>query len=186
MDRKKYGRRYSKEDDDYLRKHYPSEKTEDVAKTLNRSIRSVRIRAEKLGVRKTEEFRRQMYLNWGAKTRFGINGRYNSGKITKPIGSTRICPYTKMLQVRVTLNGDKKDWVYAHRLIWKQHHGEIPDDHIVTFKDGNKENLDISNLMLISKKDKLKEMSGRYSEIRPIMILLGRLNKEIKRKANGK
>lgn len=41
-------------------------------------------------------------------------------------------------------------WKYIHRETWEKHNGPIPDGMIVSFKDGNRKNCDISNLMLIS------------------------------------
>lgn len=44
-------------------------------------------------------------------------------------------------------------WEYLSRYVWRQHHGEIPKGHIVTHKDGDSMNCDISNLELISRAD---------------------------------
>ena len=38
-----------------------------------------------------------------------------------------------------------------HRYIWQQHHGEVPKGSMVVFKDGNRKNTDISNLLLITR-----------------------------------
>lgn len=42
-------------------------------------------------------------------------------------------------------------WEFLHRAIWEEHNGPIPDGMYVIFKDNNKLNCDIDNLMLISK-----------------------------------
>jgi len=39
-------------------------------------------------------------------------------------------------------------WKYKHRHVWEQFNGEIPENHAVLFKDGNKHNCDIDNLFL--------------------------------------
>lgn len=44
--------------------------------------------------------------------------------------------------------GGAYNWRLKHHYIWEQHHGEIPKNHIVIFKDGNNENFEIDNLML--------------------------------------
>lgn len=44
-----------------------------------------------------------------------------------------------------------KRWVLLHRYVWEQEHGNIPSDKVVIFKDGNVENCDITNLMLVDK-----------------------------------
>lgn len=37
-----------------------------------------------------------------------------------------------------------------HREVWKHHHGEIPDDHLIHHKDGDPTNNDIENLECIT------------------------------------
>ena len=44
-----------------------------------------------------------------------------------------------------------KRWILLHRYVWEQHHGKIPSGKVVIFKDSNKENCDISNLLLVDK-----------------------------------
>lgn len=48
---------------------------------------------------------------------------------------------------------NKKRWKLKHRWIWEQKYGEIPVDHVIIFADGNKENFDIKNLLLVSRKE---------------------------------
>ena len=48
---------------------------------------------------------------------------------------------------------NKKRWKLKHRWIWEQEYGEIPIDHVIIFADGNKENFDIKNLLLVSRKE---------------------------------
>ena len=42
-------------------------------------------------------------------------------------------------------------WIFLHRAVWINYHGDIPDGMIVSFKDSNTLNCDPENLMLISK-----------------------------------
>ena len=42
-------------------------------------------------------------------------------------------------------------WEFMHRAIWEEHNGPIPEGMMITFKDGNKENCDIDNLMMVTK-----------------------------------
>lgn len=44
-------------------------------------------------------------------------------------------------------------WEPLHRVVWREHNGPIPEDGMIIFKDGNKMNCDISNLMLINKRE---------------------------------
>lgn len=53
--------------------------------------------------------------------------------------------------------------VLKHRYVWKQHHGEIPQGMCVAFRDGNRQNCDISNLMLITEAEKVTRVTALLS-----------------------
>ena len=42
-------------------------------------------------------------------------------------------------------------WEFLHRAVWEEHNGPIPEGMMITFKDSNKLNCDIDNLMTITK-----------------------------------
>ena len=42
-------------------------------------------------------------------------------------------------------------WEFLHRAVWEEHNGPIPEGMMVSFKDSDKLNCDISNLMVIRK-----------------------------------
>ena len=42
-------------------------------------------------------------------------------------------------------------WEFLHRAVWEEHNGPIPEDMAVSFKDSNRLNCDINNLMLITR-----------------------------------
>ena len=69
----------------------------------------------------------------------------------KPVGSERL---TKDGYIEIKTR-EPNIWELKHRTIWESAHGKIPDSHIVIFKDGNKENLSIDNLMLIKRSTNL-------------------------------
>lgn len=46
---------------------------------------------------------------------------------------------------------EPNEWMRKHRWIWEQKYGEIPENHVIIFADGNKENFDIENLILVSR-----------------------------------
>ena len=59
--------------------------------------------------------------------------------------------------VIVKVSNDKsipkyKRWVLKHRLVWERTFGKIPDGYVLIFRDGNRENCDISNLTLVERK----------------------------------
>ena len=53
---------------------------------------------------------------------------------------------------------DRRRLVLKQHYVWQQHHGKIPQDHVVKFKDGNFMNCDISNLYIMSRADACVKM----------------------------
>ena len=58
--------------------------------------------------------------------------------------------------VIVKVSNDKnvpkyKRWVLKHRLVWEKEFGAIPDGHVLIFRDGDRGNCDISNLVLVKR-----------------------------------
>lgn len=47
---------------------------------------------------------------------------------------------------RLRRRDSNRNWIFLHRLVWQDHHGPIPPDHVVVFIDGDNSNVDISNL----------------------------------------
>lgn len=76
--------------------------------------------------------------------------------------------------------GGLRNFALKHHLIWEQHHGEIPIGHVVIFKDGNKENFDIDNLMAIprgaiSVRSRLLKYEEQLNEFKPTINVLAAL-----------
>lgn len=75
----------------------------------------------------------------------------NRPKNELPVGSIKINCYGYKL-IKVQNEGAQWErWAFLHRKVWEEHNGPIPEGMIVTFKDSNRLNCDISNLMLITK-----------------------------------
>lgn len=47
-------------------------------------------------------------------------------------------------------------WEFLHRAVWEEHNGPVPDGMVVSFRDSNRLNCDISNLMLITKAENVQ------------------------------
>lgn len=53
---------------------------------------------------------------------------------------------------KVSMTGDLWErWEFLHRAVWEEHNGPIPEGMSVSFKDSNRLNCDIDNLMLITR-----------------------------------
>lgn len=64
----------------------------------------------------------------------------------KPVGSERVNIYG-YIEIKVA---EPKKWRLKHHVVWENVHGKIPRSHVVIFLDGNKLNVSIENLKLIS------------------------------------
>lgn len=77
-------------------------------------------------------------------------------------------------------------WVLKHRLIWEKAYGEIPANHYVIFRDGNRNNFNLENLELLANNEfqfrrNLKEIADTYpSNLRPAVEALVILRREIR------
>ena len=46
---------------------------------------------------------------------------------------------------------EPRTWAFKHRLVWEEHNGPAPSCNPIVFIDGNKDNLDIENLMMLTR-----------------------------------
>lgn len=96
-------------------------------------------------------------VNKGTKGLYNVGGNrtsFKKGNIPpnkRPIGSERI-NVDGYIEVKV---GDPNTWDLKHRVVYREHYGEIPEGYNVIFLDGNKQNVDINNLGLVSKAENL-------------------------------
>lgn len=109
----------------------------------------------------------------------------------RPVGSERI-NRDGYIEVKVK---DPKTWKLKHRLVWEAAYGEIPKDSIVIFRDGDKQNIDLDNLIMIKKSvNAVLNHTGMAScagEVKESAIKLAELKIETskarkRRKQNGK
>ncbi len=146
-----------------VRQHFATSRTADLAAALGVAYHQVAKLADRLGLRKSEE-----WLNGpdGGRTdgKRGLGTRFQKGqpgwnkgrklgsewcKATQfkpgqkpqnhlPIGSLRV-QSSGYLQVKLTDTGyPPRDWVMYHRYVWEQAHGPVPTGHLVVFRDGRK------------------------------------------------
>lgn len=101
---------------------------------------------------------------------------------TAPVGAERVCSKEGYILVKVADRGGYAlPWRAKQRLVWEQHHGPIPAGHIVTFRDRNKLNCDIDNLVLITKAENMRRNTiHNYPEpIKKAILTLGQLKRRI-------
>ncbi len=62
----------------------------------------------------------------------------------KPVGTIK--RHGRFLRIKI----NKTEWQTLHRYVWEQHHRKkIPDGFMIAFADGNSDNVDVNNLVLV-------------------------------------
>jgi hypothetical protein len=203
-------RTYSDCEIKYVAEHYANNYAKDIANTIGISELKVYRIAFKLGLKKDPDFKKkelarqaERLIKMNVHTRFKKGQvAFNKGKKVSPelyekmkpgmfkpghkshnymaIGSERIEKIDGYVQVKVK----RATWVFKHRLIWEQHNGPIPVNHVVIFIDGNKRNFDINNLQLITLQENMQRNTiHNYPE--ELVQTIKALHK-LKRKINEK
>ncbi len=88
------------------------------------------------------------------KGRKGVDGweptQFKKGQVPvnyRPVGSERV-NVDGYVEIKVA---DPRKWRLKHQVIWEAANGPIPKGHAVIFGDGNSLNLDIENLILVTR-----------------------------------
>ncbi|MFA1734336.1 HNH endonuclease signature motif containing protein [Fusobacterium animalis] len=103
---------------------------------------------------------RKGFIPWnkGKKGYIGANKtsfkKGNKPKNWRPIGSERINDEGYTLIKVSNEGGMLKRWALKHRVVWEQHHKKkIPKGSVIIFADGNKNNLNIENLICVTRNE---------------------------------
>jgi hypothetical protein len=203
---------FTQEETDIIIEMYPDHYTSAVAEKLGRDICAVYRKAAKLGVKKSAAFiQKELKERQAEKLRIvGEHARFQKGQ-TPHNKSKKMAPdvYEKCSktmfkkgQIPVNLKpegSERKDkdghilikvgntYVHKQRYIYEQTHGiEVPKDHVVAFADGNKENFDISNLVLMTMAENmLRNTIHRYpADLKQVIKLTSKLKRIIHEKQN--
>ena len=186
--------RWTEEELQHLREHYPDGNTAEIAEHLGRTEGAVQQMAAKQGLRKSAEFiaktlyalgRRVSHTQKAIANRF-VKGQepFNKGRSLNEWMSEEAqekCMRTAFRdghtphnayaagteivrdgRVYVKVPGRRKLMLKQH-YVWQEHHGKIPQDHVVKFKDGNFMNCDIDNLYIMSRADACAKMISEMS-----------------------
>lgn len=100
----------------------------------------------------------------------------------KPIGHERVNPQGYLER---KVNNDeprRRRYQLVHVLNWEAVNGKIPAGHRLRFKDGDKTNVDASNLELVTRADVMRRNNvfQMPEEVRDVMVMRGMLNKAIR------
>lgn len=80
--------------------------------------------------------------------------------------------------------GNVQVWPLLHRRLWEQAHGPIPEGHLVVFRDGNRQNCVIENLMLMTMADNARRNSmwNLPRELAEVIQLQGALKRQLRKR----
>jgi hypothetical protein len=95
----------------------------------------------------------------------------------KPLGHERICSKDGFILIKVAeenpYTGAKTRYRLKHQFVWEQHHGDIPDGCVIRFKDGNKFNCEIDNLLCETLAVNLQMNRNRVNDLPDDLIETG-------------
>lgn len=69
----------------------------------------------------------------------------------QPIGNERLTKEGYLQRKIADTGSTKDDYVEVHRLAWEENNGPIPKGNIIIFKDGDRLNCKLENLMMITR-----------------------------------
>ena len=177
---------------------YPTTMAKDLAKRFGCSVAQIYHKQQNTGVNKNPDFLHQYYkanfkghpdtqfkkgmTSWNKGTKgLQIGGKetqFKKGQTphnTKPIGF-------RSYRDGYLVERVEKGFEFVHKLIWKQHHGEIPMGMFVVFKDRNKNNICIENLEIIDRVEHIRR--NHIQNLPPELKEVVHIKKSITRKIN--
>lgn len=195
-------------DDDKLLEMYPYTLTRDICAILGASERAIYARANLLGLKKSAAYLATVTAGrlghgkgkdcrfqkgqtpWNRGRAFDSGGRSHETRFKpgqkphtwNPVGHERLTKEgyreRKVSDTGITRN----DYVGLHILTWREVHGDVPKDHVVVFRDGNKENVTITNLECITRAELMRRNSyhNKYpKDVQLLIQLRGAVNRQI-------
>lgn len=152
-----------------LRHFYADTSTAELARVLGRTEAAIGNQAALMGLRKTQAYMQAAggrfqpgLVPWNKDKHVPARGRAvetqfkpgNRPHTWRPIGSERIAD--GVLQRKMTDTGcTRRDWVPVHRLLWEAHNGPVPKGHIVVFRNGDRTDIRLENLELITRRENM-------------------------------
>ncbi|MBQ1796677.1 MAG: HNH endonuclease [Prevotella sp.] len=203
--------KWTEEDLQYLREHYPDDNTAEIAEHLGRTEGAVRSAADTYGIKKSAEFKERQMQDMinspqSIAHRFA-KGHKSSFKGEKwyelmPEESRNKCLRTTFKDGHIPHNAyadgtelvrDGRVYIKVpgirrlqlkHRYVWEKHNGKIPEGYIIKFKDRDFMNCDIDNLYIMSRADACVKMTSEQSpeQIKKKMSIVQARRNELIRK----
>jgi len=193
-----------------LHRLFAEHSTAHCAKVIGRTVGQINYKARQLGLRKSAEYMerekpgqltgatgiqgrfKKGHESWNKGKRYKAGGRSVETQFKKgqrpatwvPVGSERVtCDGIRQRKVSDT-GYTPKDWESVHKLLWEEHNGPVPKGHMVVFKNRNREDIRLENLVLLSRAENARRNSiHRYpEEVKSAMRAVGKLKRAIKKR----
>nr|WP_165983299.1 HNH endonuclease signature motif containing protein [Macrococcus goetzii] len=128
--------------------------------------------------------------SWNKGKKFEARGRSAETQFKKgqrplnyrPIGSER---YTKDGYIEIKVSDTGRRWKHKHVYLWERENGEVPKGHAVIFLDGDKYNLSLDNLKLITRGELARlnheRLISEHAEVTETNINLVRLAEVVRK-----
>lgn len=156
------GHRYTAEEHEFMAEYVPGHSYREIRETFTKrfgwEISDIQVKA----------YIGRHHLNTGRSGRFEKGNKpYNKGKkgvcaagsekgwfkkghvpmSYRPVGSERV-NVDGYIEVKVE---DPNKWKLKHRVVWESVNGKVPEGCIIIFRDNDRTNTDINNLMLVGR-----------------------------------
>lgn len=157
-----YGHRYTAEEQKFMEEYVPGHSYREIQKAFaeefGREISTGQVKSylgnHHLSTGRTGRFRKgQEPHNKGKKGACAAGCEktwFRKGHMPanyRPVGSERVNA-DGYVEVKVA---DPDRWELKHRAVWESANGKVPKGHMVIFRDNDKANTDIDNLMLVKR-----------------------------------
>jgi hypothetical protein len=169
------GRLWTAVEEMFLRKQYSTVAIGELAKQFKRSEQSVAVRASLLGLRKDKRAENPHFAahrfpkghvpqNKGIRRPGFAAGRMAETQFKKgrkphnwmPLGSTLTNADGYLVRKVADTGYPPRDWKSVHTLLWEEKNGPVPAGHCLAFKDGNKANVTLENVELITRVERMR------------------------------
>lgn len=186
--------------DNVLKENYPYKETSEVAKMLGLTTKQILCRARRLKLHKSPEVvkgirENGMFLkghvpfNKGMKqSEFMTAEQIEKSKATRFVKGQVPVNVKEIGYERISVDGyvevkTEKGFVLKHRMLWEKYYGTIPKRHVIRFKNGNKQDVRIENLELVTFENNMKDntIHNYPPEIKTAMRRISKLKRMIKK-----
>ena len=189
-------RLFTREQERFIREEYRTMSRKDLLKAFNARFGTSRsldqlvsfikrngITSGRLGRFELGSRPRNSGTNGGVRANSGTFRKGNVPGNTRSMGAERIDPKDGYVLVKIRernpYTGAETRFKFKHVAIWEATHGPVPEGHVVRFKDGDKMNFALGNLVLVTQAENLRLNQVGFSdapeEARDVALTLARL-----------